>query len=284
MRTILVACFILAAVQASFASEDLTGRWSCNDGGTYYLRQAGSRIHWYAEAADAQPAWSHVFSGRIHDGRIEGNWTDVPKGRTAGSGTLSLAIENDGNALRVLNKTAGFGGSRWTRRAANTAVSRPVRLPRKPSGKDNCMRFNPTTLSVEQMNGRWRIVDGDHWLFDFGPNRPAARQALKVIRHYRIDRSCTVGRQDASFSYLMANSGSPTGAMAGEDCVAFEPKTLAVSKRQGRWKIVSGGHWLFDFGQSETAAHQALALIRRHGFNRSCFVGRPDADFPYLRR
>ena len=284
MRTIMVACLILVTVQASFASVDLTGRWSCNDGGTYYLRQAGSRIHWYGEATDAQPAWSNVFSGRIHDGRIKGNWTDVPKGRTAGSGTLVLAIENDGNVLRVLNKTGGFGGSRWTRRAANTAVSRPVSLPRKPSEKDNCMRFNPATLSVVQMNGRWRIVDGDHWLFDFGPSQPAAHQALKVIRHYRLDRSCTVGRQDSSFSYLMANSGSPTGAMAGEDCVAFDPKTLAVSKLQGRWKIVSGRQGLFDFGKSETAAHQALALIRRHGFNRSCFVGRPDADFRYLRR
>ena len=282
MRTILVACFIFAAVQASFASEDLTGRWSCNDGGTYYLRQAGSRIDWYGEAADAQPAWSNVFSGRVHDGRITGNWTDVPKGRTMGSGELELAVENDGNALRVVNKTGGFIGSRWTRRAAETVVSRPVRL-RKPSGKDDCVRFNPTRLDVEQVNGRWKIVDDGHWLFDFGTNQAAARKALDVIRHYRLDRSCTVGRP-STFSYMMAKSGSPTGAMAGEDCIAFNPKTLAVSKIQGRWKIVSGWHGLFDFDQSETDAHKALALIRRHGFSQSCFVGRPGADFSYLRR
>ncbi len=268
---------------ASQAWGDLTGRWSCNDGGTYYLRQTGSRVHWYGEAADAQPAWSNVFSGRIYETRIKGNWADVPKGRTKGSGDLELMIENNGNALRAVNKTGGFPGSRWTRTIADASATRPLK-PMKPSGNGNCIRFDPDSLTIRQVNGRWKIVDGDHWLFDFGSNPDTADRALKVIRHYRMNRACFVGRPDPSFSYMLAKGGSPSGTMAGEDCVAFDPKTVTVSKFQGNWKILSGRRWLFDFGKNQTDARKALAAIRLHGFNHSCSVGRPDTGFSYLRR
>ena len=72
--------------------------------------------------------------------------------------------------------------------------------------------------------------------------------------------------------------------MAGEACVAFDPKRVRLSKIKGSWKIVSGRHRLFDIGQSEADARQALAVIRRHGFSQACSVGRSDADFSYLRR
>jgi hypothetical protein len=81
-----------------------------------------------------------------------------------------------------------------------------------------------------------------------------------VIRHYRLDRACFVGRPNPSFAYMLAKGGSPTGAMAGEDCVAFDPETLKVGNIQGRWKIVSGRRWLFDFGGNETDARRPLPL------------------------
>ncbi len=273
---------LLYTVLVSAAWADLSGRWSGNDGGTYYLRQTDGYVHWYGESADAQPAWSTVFSGRINGTRIKGNWADVPKGRTTGAGKLELVLEKDGNELRVVNKTGGFGASRWTRIKTDASVTRPL-MKLKPSGDADCVRFDPAALGVRQVKGRWKIVDGDHWLFDFGPNQAAARQSLKVIRHYRMDRVCSAGRPDPLFSYMLAKGGSPSGGMAGEDCVAFDPKTVTVSNIQGRWKIVSGRRWLFDFGQGQTEARQALAVIRRYGFSQSCFVGRPDVDFSYLR-
>jgi hypothetical protein len=247
------------------------------------LRQTGRQVRWYGEAADAQPAWSNVFSGRINQDRIKGSWADVPKGRTAGSGDLELIIEEDGTLLRAVNKTGGFGGSRWTRSLADTSVNRPFK-PLKPSGKEDCVRFNPATIRVQDVNGRWKIVDGDHWLFDFAADQAAAHKALTVIRHYRMDRSCFIGRPKPLFSYMLAKGGTPSGAIAGEDCVAFDPMAVTLSKIQGSWKIVSGRHWLFDFDQNENEARQALAVIRRQGFSQSCHVGRPDAAFTYLRR
>ena len=283
VKTIFAAGILIFAALTPTAWGDLTGRWSGNDGGIYYLRQTGNQVHWYGEATDEPPAWSNVFSGRAQGTRIKGKWADVPKGRTSGTGELELVLEKDGNALRVINKTGGFAGSRWVRIAADASATRPLK-PRQPSGGGDCMRFDPAALSVRQVQGRWKIVDGDHWLFDFGSNPSAARQSLKVIHHYRMDRACAVGRPDPSFTYMLAKGGSPSGDMAGEDCVAFDLKRATVSKTQGSWKIVSGRRWLFDFGQRQTEARQALAAIRRYGFNRSCVVGRRGTGFTYLRR
>jgi hypothetical protein len=284
VKAILLTAIVLAAAPIATAWANLTGRWTCNDGGTYYLRQIGKEIHWYGQADfSGQPAWANVFSGSIRDSRITGKWADVPKGRSSGAGELVLEIRNQGNVLRCVEKTGGFKGSRWVRKKTAAAASRTLPQAQPERGED-CIAFNSSTVGVQQVNGRWKIVDGNHWLFDFGSERAAAQKALQIITHYRMNRSCFVGRPDPSFAYLLAKGGVPEGPMAGEDCVAFDPIKIRVSKINNRWKIVDGRRSLFDFGNRATDARQALAIIRRYGFTRSCFVGTPKVDFTYLRR
>jgi hypothetical protein len=283
MKKILFCVLVFFIVLSSNARGDLTGRWSCNDGGTYYLRQTDQMVYWYGEAARSQPAWSNVFIGRLRQGRIEGSWTDVPKGRTAGGGQLDLVIDDSGNRLRAVTKTGGFSGSRWVRLAAPRSSDRPLK-PLWPSTGEDCVKFDPASVDVSRVAGRWKIVDLEHWLFDFGSDQTAAKTALAVIRYYRLNRSCFIGRRDRSFSYMLAQGGSPSGAMTGEDCLAFDPHRLTVANIGGSWKIGSSRQWLFDCGKSETRARQVLAVIKQHGFTHSCVVGRPNPDFTYLRR
>jgi len=99
-----------------------------------------------------------------------------------------------------------------------------------------------------------------------------------------MDSSCFVGRPDPSFRYLLVNGNAPQGSMPGEDCVSFNPNTIEVKNIGGRWKIVDGSHWIFDFGDKESEARTALTIIRKYGFTRSCFVGRPNPSFNYLRK
>ena len=97
-------------------SADLSGTWSCNDGGTYYLRQDGTRMYWYGEQAPEKPAWSNVFYGKVVRGSVSGNWMDVPKGPKLGKGELTLKISNNENTLVATNRTGGFGGTKWNRK------------------------------------------------------------------------------------------------------------------------------------------------------------------------
>jgi len=158
-----------------------------------------------------------------------------------------------------------------------------VKVP-KPEIKEDCISFNHQTTVVKNISGRWKIVDGDHWLFDFGSKKSEADRALSIIHYYGLNKTCYVGRPDPSFEYLLSSNRAPEGIFSGEDCVGFSPERAEVKNIGGRWKIVDGEHWLFDFEDKESEARDALSIIKNYQFTNSCFVGRPDPSFKYLRK
>ncbi|MES0372406.1 MAG: hypothetical protein ABUK11_09025 [Mariprofundaceae bacterium] len=265
---------------------NLTGTWIGDDGGRYYLRQVGSTLYWYGEKKPSNPMWANVFHGKLDDGNVKGRWADVPKGRTASSGKLRLKIKNNGNRLVAIEKTGGFGGSQWTREGYRPPAARaPEKRARaQRSVSEDCVNFNPRRAAVTKIDGRYKIVDGNHWVFDFGGKKNEARRAMGIIRHYDINQSCYVGRPNPSLKYLLISGASPMGTVAKEDCVAFNPDRIQVKKVSGSWKIVQGNHWIFDFGSKADEARTAFDVIRNHRFSKSCFVGRPHPSFEYMRR
>jgi hypothetical protein len=95
-------------------SGDLSGRWSGNDGGRYFMRQVGSDLWWYGMSGDGGASWTNVFQGRLEGSQVRGRWADVPHGRTMNQGELNLQVVSP-NQLRATQRTGGFGGSEWTR-------------------------------------------------------------------------------------------------------------------------------------------------------------------------
>lgn len=93
---------------------NLTGRWSANDGGTYYLRQIGNELWWYGRSSDGGVTWSNVLYASIQGNRVVGRWADVPQGRIAGAGEMEITIASP-DRLTATRRTGGFGGSEWTR-------------------------------------------------------------------------------------------------------------------------------------------------------------------------
>lgn len=100
---------------------DLTGTYSGNDGGLYYMQQSGNRLWWAGLSINPKKAmetqwhrgldFTHVFSGTIFcDGHIEGLWADVPRGAALGSGTLNLVIDSPPGGLAHLRQTTSTGG------------------------------------------------------------------------------------------------------------------------------------------------------------------------------
>jgi hypothetical protein len=102
---------------------DLTGVWQCDDGGLYYIRQSVDGTVVWAGLQDSGfhkgMEFTNVFYGSLSDDGyfIYGDWADVPRGGTVGSGTLGLAIWDDASGRRLLRvddqTTGGFGGSAW---------------------------------------------------------------------------------------------------------------------------------------------------------------------------
>lgn len=191
--------------------------------------------------------------------------------------------------LRVRALTRFTDGSRRSNYVVSYSFTRAREAARVPEPaprrlREDCISFDPRRVRVRRIDGRWKIVEGRHWIADFGRRGREARQGLDVIRHYGLDRQCFVGRPNPSMTYFLAGSRIPGGAMPGEDCVGFDPAKTRLRRVDGRWKIADGNHWIMDFGGNRPEASQALTIMRHYGARRSCFVGRPGPSMTYLRR
>jgi len=157
-----------------------------------------------------------------------------------------------------------------------------------PCYPEDCIGFNPGNLQAKNIGGTWKVVDGDHWMLDFGSSQANAKRARNVIKHYGMNRMCFVGRPSRTGKQLMMyfkiNSSAPSGTFPGEDAIAFNPTNVQASRVNGRWKVVEASHWMLDFGMSEPNARKAVWIIQKYRFKFMCFVGRPNAPMMYFRR
>ncbi len=303
-------CFFLlfSSAPAFGGFDDFAGTWKnmdANTGGITKLRIAieGSevRVNAWGKCHPEDCDWGEIKAdayGPSASSNIQSSAQAlIARYKTDFSSTILVITRAGSDRLKAEAYTSfrdGSGRSNYAaeytfNRARIQAVVPGVVRPMQPVQpiqpvKEDCISFSPDNAKVVTAQGRWKIADGTHWMFDFGEKRHEAERALSVIKHYRTNQSCFVGRPDPSLQYLLVSGRSPEGSARGEDCVSFNPDTIEAKNVNGRWKIVDGSHWLFDFEGNEAEARDALNIIKQHGFTKSCFVGRPEPDFQYLRK
>ncbi len=68
------------------------------------------------------------------------------------------------------------------------------------------LAFDPSRLSVVQVDNQWMLRDRRRTLLGFGTNEAEARRALGVFDHYHFDRVAFVGEPTPSFMYFLSSS------------------------------------------------------------------------------
>jgi len=62
------------------------------------------------------------------------------------------------------------------------------------------------------------VVEGGHWILDFGPSQAHAEMAENIIRHYKMNSICFVGRPAPDMHQLMmyftVKGKAPAGTFA----------------------------------------------------------------------
>jgi hypothetical protein len=111
---VLIMYGLASTVKHVEAAPDLTGVFSCNDGGTYYVRQVGNIVWWVGVSSDQGASWTNVYKGTISGSAVFGTWSDVPAGGAQGWGIMNLVIHSP-YSFDSSYKTGGFGGSHWSR-------------------------------------------------------------------------------------------------------------------------------------------------------------------------
>ncbi len=177
-------------------------------------------------------------------------------------------------------------GDNFTWAGVRIAGSRVTEIP-APCYPEDCVGFNPASVQAKNVGGAWKVVDGAHWMLDFGTNRINAQRARDVIRHYSFDSMCFVGRPSPNrrqlMMYFKVGARAPRGPLRGEDAISFNPSNVSARKIGGSWKVMEGQMSMLDFGVSEANARKAVWIIQHYGFRYQCFVGRPNAPMMYFR-
>ncbi|MFC2951056.1 hypothetical protein ACFOOP_03905 [Marinicaulis aureus] len=150
--------------------------------------------------------------------------------------------------------------------------------------KEDCVSLNPNTVSVENKNGSWKVVDGSHWLLDAGANKSEMDRAKQIIQHYSFNQHCFVGRPDPSLSYWLTSGAAPSGSFSGEDCININPNNLSIQNSGSHFTIVSNGNHYAFTAPTQAEAQEVINVIKYYGFTKSCFVGRPGPSMSYLRK
>jgi hypothetical protein len=118
---------------------DLSGAWSGNDGGIYYMKQIDSCLWWSALSSfEGQPpgdAWVMTFKGQVRaDKTIHGEFVDV-KSNNPGSGTMTIQIDaqqSDSGVAVYLHRTETTGheiGVTFWQRALTQPTASPSESP-----------------------------------------------------------------------------------------------------------------------------------------------------------
>ena len=170
--TVSVTSRELKASPAEPPQADLTGTWTSNLRGTYYVHQVGTTVWWVGRSEDGGKSYTNVFNGTRNGDQITGFWADVPAGKNMGSGSLTLSISGTGGnvEIRRVRETGGFGESIWKKR------EQPQ--PPKPAGvctisggvKDDKLEYRTrltlrrvdstaTPISVNAINGEYRFTN-----------------------------------------------------------------------------------------------------------------------------
>lgn len=100
------------------AGPGVDGVWLGDDGGLYFVRRQGRRLAWFGESCSggASADFANVYVAQMHGDRADGNWADVPYGRTHGHGRLSVRVTP--TQITRLSASGGFGGHNWHRASA----------------------------------------------------------------------------------------------------------------------------------------------------------------------
>src|SRR5262249_2983406 len=66
-------------------------------------------------------------------------------------------------------------------------------------GEGSRFRFDPQQVIVRQESERWRLVNGNFVLADFGADATQAQRVLQLIRNYGCDEECWIGKAAPTF-------------------------------------------------------------------------------------
>jgi hypothetical protein len=249
----------LAFDPATVHIEQVQGQW--------YLRDARQMLfNFGAHPEDAQAALAVVRHHEFNQVGFVG--FPIP--------SMIFFLANPDRRTAIPPTTASTGPETPLQQAARLQT-RQLATPTSPLNEPGVFGerqpFDWRMAELCRDHNDWKLMVGTYCLANFGSHEWDAREALRVLQHYRFTEHCRIGSAATGFSYFLANGEAPRGIMFGLRTTSFRPDTLTVRQADGTWSVFDGNRPLLSFGDRGEEAQQALRLIQRHHFDTLCQVG-----------
>lgn len=169
---------------------------------------------------------------------------------------------------------------------------------------EECITINDLFI-IQNYDSIWELKTNEEEHLYYFPNFKEAEKTKFVLEHYQTKYLCkcgdgfytnSAGEENPNaiimhYQLTFDNTGIGNKEMnsynnPNEDCLPFNPeKLIARRSLSGDWYLIEKpGHSMFGFGKNKEACVKALGVIKKYGFNQSCFIGRANASFSYLKR
>jgi hypothetical protein len=107
------------------------------------------------------------------------------------------------------------------------------RLPSSNLRGEDFIPFNYRNLQTKQVGGRWKVVEGNHMIYDFEKDGAAANEALNILKSHKASGTGYVKRPKPGMVYLKTNAarvvrqpGRQQPVVAKPMMMYFDPKWI----------------------------------------------------------
>lgn len=268
-----------AQVRGTVVSTDGTPvERSISDRTTIEITQRGDRIRiTFGSFAGAMSA--RRFEGTVGNDRFTAIWWN----RGSEDEAVTLWGQVRGDRLRgrlIYPRAADRSGlvHGWT----EVTFSARKQTSATASVDEDCIGFDVGSLDVTRDDGDYLLTDGRSRMMVFD-NRSEALRAKQTLEAYKLNQQCFVGRPDPSMTYFLSSGSPPSGPQPDEDCIRFDPDQLELQRDGSQYVLISNRSRMRML-PSRDEGQKVIAVIQKHGFNRTCYIGRPDPSMTYFRK
>jgi len=146
-----------------------------------------------------------------------------------------------------------------------------IRLPQKENGT----RFDGSTVTARKFQDGWQVWSGGVMLRDFGNSQPDAEEAVRVLRELRTTEWFVIGQGKPVVEYGLSYGKAHLPTFAPRQTTPFDLASVRVDNVRGVWCLRDDASILINFGRARDDAEQAIAVVRKYGFNRLGVIGNP---------
>lgn len=148
-------------------------------------------------------------------------------------------------------------------------VAADVPLP-QPEAK---VALDAGAVTLKRVGGNWQVWAGQRVLKSLGDDNTGAEDVVRVMRELHPTEWVTIGTPRPVVEYGLTNGKPAVTAGFPRQVVPIDLRSVRVEPVKGVWCLRDDGNILFNFGLHKADADQALAVVRRYGFNRIGMVG-----------